>query len=125
MGTLQWLEYFTEEISEVYIVAGKKIRTNRRNPDFAPDEEFVPFDSGSLIKVASEEKISTGEFFHELSNLLSTKEQWERFFSKKGVNMALSDGEKRYRIYAENGTHGKPYAVIRKVPPVIAFSPDN
>lgn len=125
MTALQWVDYFTEEISEVYIAAGKKVRTRRRNPDFAPDEEFVPFDAGSIIEVASEEKISAGEFFHELSHLLSTKEQWERFFSKKGVNMSLSDGGNRYRIYAENGNHGKPYAVIRKVPPVIAFSPDN
>lgn len=125
MTALQWLDYFTEETSDVHIVVGKKVRASRRNPDFAQADAFVPFEDGTIIEVASEEKIGSGEFFYELSHLLSTKKQWERFFSKDGVNMAVSDGDNRYRVYAENGAKGKPYAIIRRIPQVIAFSPDK
>jgi hypothetical protein len=168
METLQWLEYFTDNISDVHIQVGKQVHTMRRNPDFAPDAEFVlgnpesvveniqdsavannvtvpefvneltkiisdeterekvrsyltsPLGTGrgSLIEVASEEEVTVGEFFYEISKIITRKEQWENAFSNYGLNLAISGSPDRYRaqILIDKSNMNRSSAVIRRIP---------
>lgn len=113
-GSLKWLDYFTENVSDIAISVDKKPMVRVADPEV---KDFTPIELGvnCHYEDADDAVVSQAEFFYEISKVLHTQDHWEKLFSRDGVNIAASSESSRFRLNAYVSNHG-PVANIRRIP---------
>jgi hypothetical protein len=115
MTSISWLDYFTDEVTDVIIKMShkpyvKKRASNVNGANVAGGEQY-------LYEDASPKVVTKGDFYSELSKVLKTNEHWNQFFTNYGIGFTLNHEGKKYRFLAVGyeGIKETPSVSIKRV----------
>lgn len=116
MAHLFWLNYFTDEVTEVIVQMGEKPYAKKKAA------HVVATVSSGVNNVVhenvSEKVVTRGDFFYELSKVLKENIHWNQFFTPYGISFQMSHRGNRYRVMAvgyEGSTREQPTVSIRRL----------
>jgi len=119
MGTLQWLEYFTDGVGDVHVSVGSKVYTRRRNPAYLPQEVFVLAHGGTELanmhEAAAANSATFPEFVEELGKIITNQEQWEKVRSYLTSPVESGEATLIEPVSEEEVTAGEFFHEISKI----------